>query len=72
VHARTAGGNHDVGEFLFLDGFFQQVLAGVGTHVFVVGREGHTGPGTDFLRYAHDIDGSGYVLAAMANEYAYS
>jgi hypothetical protein len=72
VHARGAGGNDDVGEFLLLDGFFEQVLAGIGAHVFVVGGEGYAGHFADFLRYPFNVDGSRDVFAAMADKYAYS
>jgi hypothetical protein len=61
-----------MGELLLLDSFFEQVLAWVGAHVLVVGGEGNAGQFADFLRNAFDIDGPGYVLAAMADEYAYS
>jgi hypothetical protein len=61
-----------MGEFLFLDGFFEEVLTGVGAHVFVVGGEGYAGHLADLLRYPFNIDGSGYVFAAVADEYAYS
>ena len=72
VHARRAGRNDDVGELLLLDGFLEQVLARVGAHVFVVGGEGYAGQFADFLRNPLDIDGPGYVFAAVADEYAYS
>ena len=72
MHARGAGGHDDVGEFLLLDGFLEQVLAGVGAHVCVVGGEGDTGTGADFFGYPFNIDCSGYVFAAVADEYAYS
>jgi hypothetical protein len=61
-----------VGELLFLDGFFKEVLARVGAHVFVVGGEGDPGEFTDVPGNPFNVDGSRYVLAAMADEYAYS
>jgi hypothetical protein len=31
-----------MGEFLILDGFLEEILAGIGTHVFVVCGEGYS------------------------------
>jgi hypothetical protein len=57
---------------VLVDRFFEETLAGVGAHVFVVGGMGYAedvpGSGCDTL----DVNGSGYVLAAVADEYAYS
>ena len=61
-----------MGELLVLDGLLEQVLAGVGAHVLVVGGEGHAGQFADLPGNPLDIDGPGNVLAAMADEYAYS
>ena len=72
VHARGTGRDDYVGEFLLLDGFLEQVLAGIGAHIFVVGGEGDAGHLADFLCNPLNIDGSGYVFAAVADEYAYS
>src|SRR6185369_2589529 len=72
MHARAAGGDDDMGEFLLLDGFLEQVLAGIGTHVFVFDGEGDAGEPAYFPGYALDVDGTGDVLAAVADEYAYS
>jgi hypothetical protein len=72
MHARRAGRYHNVGELLFLNGFFEQVLSRVGAHVFVVGGKGYAGEIADFPGNSLDIDCSGYVLAAVADKYAYS
>jgi hypothetical protein len=61
-----------MGELLVLDGLLQKVLARVGTHVLVVGGEGYTWQEADFTGNALNVDRPGYVLAAMADEYAYS
>jgi len=72
VHTGRTCRHDDMRELLLLDGLLEQVLAGVGTHVLVVGGEGHAGKLADFLCNPFDIDGPGDVLAAMADEYAYS
>jgi hypothetical protein len=72
MHAGGTGCDYDMGKFLFLDGLLQKILTWIGTHILVVGGEGNAGQLADFLCNALDIDGPGYVFAAMADEYAYS
>jgi hypothetical protein len=61
-----------VGEPLFPDGFFQEPLAGVGTHVFVIGGKGHAGEFADRGHNPLHIDRPGDVFTAMADKNAYS
>jgi hypothetical protein len=61
-----------MGKPLLLNGLLEQVLAGIGAHVLIIGGEGYAGQKADFTGNPLDIDGPGYVLAAMADEYAYS
>ena len=72
VHARRAGRHDHMGQLLFLDGFFEQVLSRVGAHVFVICGKGHSGEPADLSSNPFDINCPGYVFAAMADEYAYS
>jgi hypothetical protein len=61
-----------MGEFLLLDGFLEQVLPRIGAHILVVGGEGYAGEFTDIPGNPLDINGSRYIFAAVADEYAYS
>jgi hypothetical protein len=61
-----------MGKLLFLDGLLEQVLTGIRAHILVVGREGYAREQSDLPSHPLDVNGPGYVLAAMTDEYAYS
>ena len=70
VHSGRAGTDDYAGQTVFMDFLLNHLLAGLGTHVLVIGGENNAGLLGKGLRDCFHIDGRGNVAAAPAYEYA--
>ncbi len=70
VHRRRAGGHHHPVQIVLADGLFDDVLARVGTHIFVINGVSHAWIFADLLRHPLDIYRASNVNAAVADKNA--
>jgi len=68
MHAGRTGGNNNAGKFFFFDRLADEILPGVGTHVFVIDAVCNTWYACDRLRHFFTIHRRADVLAAMADK----
>ncbi len=68
VHGRRAGRNDHPVQVVLADGLFDQVLARVGAHVFVIGGKGHCGVFCYLFCHALYVHRAGDVQTAMTDK----